>query len=205
MNYEIKHGNAATQRRNSGNQAYKFPFLSSPAINSLRFDISSLKCLLLLFLLYQVNFAQDDFEAPPPLKILTKNEKSRLEVENRVKQRTQLALELMEARLLKAESLSLKEEYPAMFDELGGFHALMDNTLDYLHNSDTDSGKVLNNFKRVEMTLRKYLFRLELIRRELPMKYESYVRKLTLYVRDARARAVEPLFADTVVPNNEPK
>jgi hypothetical protein len=205
MKDTIKHGNAAAQKRKSQNIICKSSVFRFPSVYSLRFDNPALKCLLLLFLLCQINFAQDDLEAPPPLKILTKDEKSQLELENRVKQRTKLSLDLMDARLLKAESLSEGEDYPAMFTELGGFHALMDNTLDFLHNSDTDSGKVLNNFKRVEMTLRKYIVRLELIRRNLPMKYESYVRKLTIYVRDARSKAVEPLFADTVLPNNEPK
>ena len=90
-----------------------------------------------------------------------------------------------------------------MFDELGGFHALVDKTLDFLDHNDTGGGKVLNNFKRMEMSLRAFLPRLELIRRDLPEKYEFYVRDLAKYVRKARARAIEPLFGDTVVRDND--
>ena len=104
---------------------------------------------------------------------------------------------------MKAETLSKNEDYPAMFTELGGFHALMDDALKFLGEGDTDSGKILNNFKRMEMSLRKYLTRIELIRRDLPIKYEKYVRKLAREVRDARSRAVEQLFDDTVLPNDE--
>lgn len=141
--------------------------------------------------------------APPPLKILSKAEKTQLEAVTDIKQRTKLALELMEARLLTAEGFSAKEQYNEMFNELGNFHALVDNTLDFLGGKDSDSGKVLNNFKRIELSLRKYITRLELIRRDLPIKYEFYVRKLVKHIREARTRAVEPLFGDSVVPEKK--
>jgi hypothetical protein len=89
-----------------------------------------------------------------------------------------------------------------MFGELGAFHALVDKTLDYLDRNDNGGGKVLNNFKRVEMTLRAFLPRLEVIRRDLPERFEPYVRDLAKSVRKARSRAVDPLFSDTVVKEN---
>lgn len=141
-------------------------------------------------------------EVPPPLKILAKEEKSSLEAQTDVKKRTILSLELMDSRLLKAEGYSSKEEFREMFNELGGFHALMDNTLVFLGKKNSNNGKVLNNYKRIELSLRKYITRLELIRRDLPLEYEPYVRRLTRYVREARTKAVEPLFGETVLPGN---
>ncbi|MDQ3714167.1 MAG: hypothetical protein M3388_18385 [Acidobacteriota bacterium] len=141
--------------------------------------------------------------APPPLRILAKEEKSKLEVETDIKRRTKLSLELMEARLLNAETFGKQEQYREMFTELGSFHALMDNTLAFLGDGDTNKGKVLNNFKRVELSLRKYVTRLELIRRDLPIKFEFYVRRLVRYVREARTKAVEPLFGETVLPDKD--
>lgn len=49
----------------------------------------------------------------------------------------------MEARLLKAETFSRNEDYRAMFPELGGFHALMEDALKFLGEGDSDSGKIL--------------------------------------------------------------
>ncbi len=159
-------------------------------------------------LLFSTNvFTQVQLEdiEPPPLKLLSKTERSQLEAAAEIKPRTKLALELMEARLVKAETFGANEQYREMFDELGGFHALVDNTLDFLNAHDTDSGKVLNNFKRIELSLRKYITRLELIRRNLPVRYELYVRRLVKYTREARTKAVEPLFDTTVVPENKPE
>ena len=138
--------------------------------------------------------------APPPLRTVSKEEMAGLEAARDVKKRTQLALELMSARLKQAETLIAQDQLDAMYKELGGFHGLMDNTLDYLDKSDQDRGKVLNNYKRFEIGLRQFRPRLEMIRRDIPVQYEPYVQNLIRYVREARAKAVEPLFGDSVVP-----
>jgi hypothetical protein len=108
----------------------------------------------------------------------------------------------MEQRLKEAETLYSREQYREMFDKLGSFQALVDNTLDFLKQNDNGRGKVLNNFKRFEMSLRAFLPRLELIRRELPTQFEPYVRNLAKYVRDARSKAVEPFFDNSIVKDN---
>ena len=168
-------------------------------------------CLLLLtfYVLLSVSlFAQEDqseITAPPPLKTISKEEKTQLAAQNGVKKYTKLSLELMDARLAKAENFNNQQQYAQMFDQLGGFHALVDDTLDYLNKHDTDSGKILNNFKRLEISLRQFAPRLELIRRDLPFKYELYVRKLIIFVREARTKAVEPLFDNSVVSDIDTK
>ncbi len=141
--------------------------------------------------------------APPPLKILSKTEKSQLDSASDIKERTKLALELMEVRLLKAEEFDTKEQFAEMFVELGSFHALVENTINFLNEKNNNSGKILSNFKRIELSLRKYITRLELIRRDLPIKYELYVRNLVKNIRESRSKAVEPLFDDTVVPDKK--
>jgi hypothetical protein len=141
--------------------------------------------------------------APPPLKILSKEETRQLSAEHDIKKRTKLALDLMEIRLKKAEDLNSQQRFSEMFDELGAFHALVDRSLEFLTRNDNGEGKVLNNFKRLEMSLRAFLPRLEIIRRDLPEKYEFYVRELGKSIRTARSRAIDPLFSETVVKDND--
>ena len=183
-------------------------------VSSEQSAVSSFYKILLttLFLLLTANcslltvHAQEDEQkdtAPPPLKIASKEETRQLNAETDIKKRTKLALDLIEIRLKKAETLNSQEQYSEMFDELGGFHALIDKALDFLDRNDNGGGKVLNNFKRMELSLRAFLPRLELIRRELPAKYEFYVRDLAKSVRRARSKAIEPLFGDTVVKDND--
>lgn len=157
----------------------------------------------IFYLLLSPTFAQEtpmEVE-PPPLRIISKDETSKLEAEKDVKGYTKLVVLLMEAHLKKAETFSVESQYQEMFIELGAFHSLVDRSLIFLNNHDTDSGKVLNNFKRLEISLRAFLPRLELIRRELPFRYEFYTRKLIVYVRAARSKAIEPFYDDSIVPN----
>lgn len=147
-----------------------------------------------------VAFKPPEDAAPPPLVTLSKNEKDQLNAEDGIKQRTKLSLELMENRLKTAEDLVGQDKFQETINELGGFQALLENTLNYLTRKDNGSDKIDYNFKRLEIGLRQTVSRLELVRRELPYKYGYYVLKLQQFVRDARAKAVEPLFSDSVVP-----
>jgi hypothetical protein len=154
-----------------------------------------------------ISFGQgviDDDLAPPPLKLLSQDEKTKLANETEVKRRTKLALELMDVRLKQAETFDAAENYDEMFVQLGAFHGLMDNMLEFLNKSDKDSNKVITNFKRLEIGLRAFNPRLQMIHHDIPTRYEHYVRNLIRYLRTARARAIEPLFDDTVLPENKP-
>ncbi len=141
--------------------------------------------------------------AAPPVKALSKEEKNALESQPDLKNHTKLAIELMEVRLKKAEELNTQEAFNTMFKELGGFHAIMDDTIKFLDKNDTGRGKVLDSFKKFEMALRSFTPRIETLRREIPERFEYYVRRLLRTVRDTRAKAVEPFFGETVVPNND--
>ena len=156
--------------------------------------------ILLAFALAAFAQEQDITEiAPPPLRKISDMERKSLDAEPDVKKRTKLALDLMSARLTRAEEFSSKNQYAELYSELGAFHGLMDDILKFLERSGSHQDKVLNNFKRLEIGLRAFGPRLEIIRRDLPLRYEYYVRVLLRYVREARTRSVEPLFDDAVV------
>ena len=140
--------------------------------------------------------------APPPLKILSKAEKNQLDEMIDVKKRTILALALMEARVKKAEEFDNQNQYEQMYEQLGGFHALIDYTLGFLHRNNSGNRSTLNNFKRFEIGLRGFPPRIEVMRRELPIKYESYLRLLLKIIRETRSKAVEPFFSDSVIPTD---
>jgi len=141
----------------------------------------------------------DDDEAPPPIKQLSKDEKKSLAAETNVKGHTELSLDLMNKRIQNAEALNSKGQFDEMFKELGSFNALMDESLNFLVTQDKDKGKVLYNFKRLDIGLRLFMPRLETIRRDLPSKYDPYVKRLVKFISEAREKALEPMFGNTVV------
>jgi hypothetical protein len=174
-----------------------------------RRSIARFSCAVLLLLaasgLARSQGVVEDNLAPPPLRMMSADEKTRLSGEGEVKRRTKLALELMDLRLKQAEKYDAAEDYDPMYVELGAFHGIMDNMLEFLNKSDKESGKVLNNFKRFEIGLRGFIPRLEMMRHDMPLRYEHYLRFLGKSIRAARAKAVENLFDDTVVPDKKPE
>ncbi len=136
---------------------------------------------------------------PPPLRVMSKDEKARLDLDREIKSRTKLALEFMTSRLAAAEKELSASNFDEMMANLGGFEALLDNHLEFMTRNDNDSGRVLDNFKRFEIGLRSFIPRIETIRRELPDRFERLVRNVGKYLREARTRALEPMFSDTVL------
>ena len=159
--------------------------------------------VLAVLVLHSNSNAQEGLSvtAPPPLKLLSKYERERLGSENAVKDRTNLALLLMSGRLEKAEQFENAERFSEMYKELGSFHAIMDDTMDFLIGNETDNGKVLRNLKKFEIGLRAFMPRLEVVRRDLPEEYEPYVKNLIRYIHDTREKAIEPMYGNTVLPN----
>lgn len=138
---------------------------------------------------------------PPPLSIFSQGEGDQLKLQTDMKKRTELALTLMQTRLMKAETLSNEKKYKESLDELGGFQAIMSDAMVYLKRHNSGNGKVLSSFKRFEITLRGFVPRLEIVRRIMPEKFAYHVGQLMKTVRKTRATAVEPLFDDETTNN----
>lgn len=131
---------------------------------------------------------------PPPARILPKDVKEKLLGETNEKKRVEYALALMDGFLKASETGITNETWESAFRELGSFHFVMDNTLDFLIRRDTGNGKIRDAFKKYEIGLRAFAPRLELIRRDLPARFEPYVFRLIKNVRETRTKAIEPLF-----------
>ena len=149
-------------------------------------------------------FAQEPGDiAPPPIKMLSKSEKADLSAKSDPKQRTALALELMNKRLSSAEKFRTDENYSLMYAELGGFNALMDDTISFLLKANSREGKQLNSLKKLEIGLRSFTTRLEIVRRDLPSNFDPYLKALIKNIDDAREKAMAPFFSDTVISNSQ--
>ena len=107
---------------------------------------------------------------------------------------------MMKLRIDSAEKLNSSEDFDGVFSELGHFRGLLDFTLGFLEKQDAKQNKTLDSYKRLEISLRAVAPRIEAIRREVPLRYEDYIREFLIYIRDARRKAMEPLFSDTVLP-----
>lgn len=144
---------------------------------------------------------QDDNEiAPPPVFSLTSEEKSQLNNESDIKRRTQLCLLLADSRLKRAEDATVREDYGTALTALGSYQAVLENHLSFLQrNNHNSAGKVRENFRRIDLTLRSYAPRIETIRRTTPFEFAVHLKSILNFTRDARTRALDSFFSDTIL------
>jgi DNA repair ATPase RecN len=172
-------------------------------------DVRFLVLVCVLFVAYflpETAFAQDEIPsdvATLPDKTFSEAEKKALDIKD-VKKRTKLSISLMETRLSNAETLVQHPKFQDALNEIGVYQGLLEDSFEFLEKNDLKNQKVQDNFRNLELVLRKHTNRLELIRREMSYKYGWHVSRLMKFVRVIRAKAVEPLFSDSVVPNNKP-
>jgi hypothetical protein len=139
---------------------------------------------------------------PPPMRYMPPDVRQRLEGVRDTKDRARLSMEIAEERLALAAQLADQDRFEDSTAEIGVYEAVVDDTVRTLHGS-SNAGKVNNKFrdlfKRVEITLRSHITRLETIRRTLPERHAVYLRDAIDFVRDRRDEALAAFYSDSVI------
>lgn len=158
---------------------------------------------LLAFLYLPSAHAQDPqptpLTAPPPLKVISKEERQQLDQTNDNKQRLRLTIELASAHLSSAEKLTMQTEYDAASAEVGTYHALIENALEFLSSLKRDSDKTRDLYKRLELALRSDGPRLTSMRRVTPLEFAVWIKKVEDFARESRTVALNSFYGHTVV------
>jgi hypothetical protein len=146
--------------------------------------------------------AQQREDGPPPLRYLPPDVRQQLDGAKDAKARARLSMEIAEARLARAAQLAEEDKFAASTAEIGIYEAVVEDTVRTLHAS-RGTGKVNNKFrdifKRVEITLRSHVTRLESIRRVLPERHAVYLKNAIEFVRDRRDQALSAFYSDSVI------
>lgn len=138
-------------------------------------------------------------EGPPPLRYLPVDVRGRLEAEQNPKDRAKLAMQICEERLLLAAQHAEQDRFVAATGEVGVYEAVVDDTIRYLHKPGRANNKLRDTFKRVEITLRSHVTRLESIRRALPSQHAVHLKNAIDFVRDRRDVALGAFYSDSVL------
>lgn len=179
-----------------------------------RFVESTVTLFVLIMLVAAVAHAQSqgaapqqqpqDDSAPPPMRHIPDVVRKQLEESHDLKTRTRLTLEFADATLVRAAENVSAERFEQATIELGVYEALVEDLIRFVQHSGKVTNKQRDLFKRIEMTLRAHVPRLETIRRGLPAAHAVYVMTTIEFVRDQRDRALNSFYDDTVVPDAPP-
>jgi hypothetical protein len=138
-------------------------------------------------------------DAPPPLRYLPDEVRRRLEEAKDAKTRARLSMEIAEERLARAAQHAEQDRFEAATGEIGVYEAVVEDTIRTLHGSGRVNNKLRDIFKRVEITLRSHVTRLESIRRMLPERHAVYLKSAIEFVRDHRDKALAAFYSDSVI------
>lgn len=179
-------------------------------VNQFEFVICSFSLLFLSLCLASVARAQDgpvvtSMPAPPPMKFISDQERSQLESESDIKTRMQLNVKLAEEKLLRAEQFTNEQDFASVINELGNYQGLIDDALKFLSSFPRNKDKTRDTYKKLEITLRAHITRLETMRRVTPSDYTDNFKRIIEFARDSREQALNSFFDDTVIPNEDKK
>jgi hypothetical protein len=140
-------------------------------------------------------------DGPPPLRYVPPDVRQRLDGAKDAKARARLSMEIAEERLLRAAQLAGEDKFAASTAEIGIYEAVVEETVRTLHASNPGraNNKLRDIFKRVEITLRSHVTRLESIRRVLPERHAVYLKDAIDFVRDRRDQALGAFYSDSVI------
>ena len=144
--------------------------------------------------------------APPPIRVIAKEERAQIDQTGDSKQRVRLTIQLAGARLTRAEQHTAQGNYAEASTEVGGYHALIEDALEFLSTMKRDSNKTRDLYKRLELALRSDGPRLTTMRRTTPLEYAVWIKKVEEFARDGRTEALNSFYGHTVVrdPENRP-
>jgi hypothetical protein len=137
--------------------------------------------------------------APPPFKMIVKEERLAIEQTNDNSRRLKLTIEYASAHLTRAEQHTSREAYEAASTEIGMYQALIENALEFLRSLKRDSNKTRDLCKRLELSLRADGPRLTAMRRITPLEFAVWIKKVEEFARDARTEALNTFYGHTVV------
>jgi hypothetical protein len=141
--------------------------------------------------------------APPPLRTISKEEKSQIESESDSKKRLKLTIEFAAGHLTSAETFTAKTNYEAASHEVGTYYALIKNSLTYLATLKRDSNKTRDLYKHLELSLRADGPRLTQMRRITPIEFAVWIKEVEDFARESRTEALNSFYGHTVVRDSQ--
>lgn len=138
-------------------------------------------------------------DGPPPMRYIPPDVRQRIEGARDAKARARLCMEIAEERLVRAAQFADEDKFEAATGEIGVYEAVVEDTVRTLHASGKVNNKLRDVFKRVEITLRSHVTRLESIRRTLPERHAVYLKSAIDFVRDRRDQALSAFYSDSVL------
>ena len=137
--------------------------------------------------------------APPPMRFVSRTERSQLDASKDAKSRLRSTIKLAEERLLRAENLTNQKAFDEASAEIGGYLGLIGDLRAFILTLDKDKGSTRDVYKHMEISVRPHIPRLAVMRRSTPAWYSLHIRDAEDYIKETRAEALDSFYGHSVL------
>jgi len=137
--------------------------------------------------------------APPPMRFVSRAERSQLDANRDPKSRLRSTIKLAEDRLARAENLTTQKAYEDASTEIGSYLGLIGDLRAYIARMDQDKGTTRDLYRHMEMAVRPHIARLAVMRRSTPALYSPNIKDAEDYIKDTRAEALDSFYGHSVL------
>ena len=137
--------------------------------------------------------------APPPMKFVSREERSQLNEAKDSKSRISITLELAADHLTKAEEFTAQKKFDQSSEELGRYLGLLNDARTFLATLDPNRNSTRDLYRHFEIALRRLPPRLAVMRRSTPADYAGHLKEAEEYTRDTRSEILDKFYGHTVL------
>ena len=137
--------------------------------------------------------------SPPPMRFVSRGERSQLDATKDAKTRLKSAIKLAEDRLTRAENLTNQKAYEEASIEIGGYLGLIGDLRAFIGTLDKEKGSTRDIYRHMEISVRSHIPRLAVIRRSTPAVYSPHIKDAEEYIKDTRSEALDSFYGHSVL------
>jgi len=137
--------------------------------------------------------------APPPMKFVSREERSQLDEAKDSKSRISITLELAADHLTKAEEFTAQKKFEQSCEELGRYLGLLADARTFLATMNPSKNSTRDLYKHFDIALRKLPPRLAVMRRSTPADYAGNLKAAEEYTRETRSEVLDKFYGHTVL------
>jgi hypothetical protein len=137
--------------------------------------------------------------APPPMHLVTKSDRSQLDVAHDPKARLKSTMSLAIDHLTQAEKLTNDRKFAEASAELGSYLGLIGDLRDYIATLDPNKGSTRDLYRHFEMEVRPHIPRLAVIQRTTPASYVRNIKDAEEFIKETRAEALDSFYGHSVL------
>lgn len=137
--------------------------------------------------------------APPPMRFVSREERSQLTAARDPKDRLHTTIELARNRLTRIEDFTSQKKFDQALEELGAYLGLIDDVRAFCGGMVRDKGSTRDLYRKLDIELRAQIPRLAVVRRTTPAAYAIHLKAAEEYVRETRSDALDSFYGHSVL------